>query len=420
MSVETAGSEHAAPAPSRAAPVMSERRVAIIGGLLVAIGPFSMSLYTPAMPEIVQAFGTTEAAVRISLTLYFAGFAAAQLICGPLSDGLGRRPVTIGFMLLYTAASVMALFANDVNTLIVARFLQGVGAAVGVAMSRAIVRDLFTHEQSARILNVIAMVLAIGPATAPTIGGLTMELFGWHAIFMVMAAAGLGVVALALFSIRETVERDLSRIKPGALATSYGQLLRHPRFITATLAYGSAAAIIYAAATVLPFILIKRIGLTPTGFGLAMLIQSMSYLSGSLVLRFLMPRLGAFRVAQVGAIIIALGAVLMVASTTLLPPSVPAIMVPLGICVFGLAFITPAATTAAMHPFPRQAGAASAMLGFIQMGLGLLAGSLMTVMGDPLHSFAIVIPCLALVSVVCWVLWKRLDRRSDHPLAHGA
>src|SRR5690606_27992445 len=138
-------------------PLMSERRVSIIGGLIVAIGPISLALFTPAMPEIAHAFGTSEGAVKLTLSLYFAGFAFAQLFCGPLSDGFGRKPVTFAFMAIYLVASLIALLAPSIEVLIAARFLQGVGAAVGVAISRAIVRDLFTHERSARIMNLIGI-----------------------------------------------------------------------------------------------------------------------------------------------------------------------------------------------------------------------------------------------------------------------
>ena len=162
-------------AEAAAAPrMMSERKVSLIGALLVAVGPISMALFTPAMPEIVRAFGTTEAAVKMTLSLYFAGFAFAQLVCGPLSDGFGRRPVTMAFMGIYLAATLAALLSPTIEVLIAARFFQGVGAAVGIAISRAIVRDLFTNERSARIMNLIGLILGIGPAFAPTLGGVTI------------------------------------------------------------------------------------------------------------------------------------------------------------------------------------------------------------------------------------------------------
>jgi MFS transporter, DHA1 family, multidrug resistance protein len=218
--------------PLQPRPLMSERRVGLIGALLTAIGPISMALFTPAMPEIVNAFGTTEAAVKLTLSLYFAGFALAQLACGPLSDGFGRKPVIVAFMTIYLVASLGALMAPDVNVLIAARFMQGVGAAAGVAISRAIVRDLFAGERSARIMNLIGVILAIGPALAPTLGGLTMELFGWHAIFVLMVALAVLVIGTVRLALVETVERDPSRIRVGALLGSYATLLRSPHFLT--------------------------------------------------------------------------------------------------------------------------------------------------------------------------------------------
>src|SRR5690606_7406255 len=118
-------------------------RVGLVGALIVAIGPISLALFTPAMPALVAVFGTTEAMVKLTLSFYFAGFAVAQLVCGPLSDGFGRKPVTLAFMLIYLGASVFAVLAPTIELLIAARFLQGVGAAVGVSVSRALVRDLF-------------------------------------------------------------------------------------------------------------------------------------------------------------------------------------------------------------------------------------------------------------------------------------
>ena len=227
-----------------AAPLMSERRVGIIGALLAAIGPISMALFTPAMPEIVHAFGTTESAVKLTLSLYFAGFAFAQLVCGPLSDGFGRKPVVTAFMGIYLVASLAAIVAPTIHLLIAARFLQGVGAAAGIAISRAVVRDLFAGERSARIMNLIGLILAIGPAVSPTLGGITMELFGWHAIFLFMLAMAIAVILTVRFALVETVQRDLSRIRPMALLGSYARLLSSPHFLMAALVVaGSAGAI---------------------------------------------------------------------------------------------------------------------------------------------------------------------------------
>ncbi|HCT35030.1 MAG TPA: Bcr/CflA family drug resistance efflux transporter, partial [Sulfitobacter sp.] len=244
-------------------PIMSERRVSLIGALLVAIGPVSMALYTPAMTELVRVFDTTESAIKLTLTLYFGGFACAQLIAGPLSDALGRRPITIAFMALYCVASVAATLSPTVEVLMGARFLQGIGASAGIAISRALVRDLFTDDRSSRIMNLIGIILALGPALAPTIGGLMLPVFGWQSIFLLMTVIGFLVIWVALFSMKETVTADPSRLNFKALGRTYKALLSNPQFLSAALVMGGALGALYAQATFLPFILMDEVGLTP-------------------------------------------------------------------------------------------------------------------------------------------------------------
>ncbi|WP_269931980.1 multidrug effflux MFS transporter [Aminobacter sp. HY435] len=405
--VETAGTPSPTPAP-----IMSERRVSLIGGLMVAIGPISLALFTPAMPEIVQAFGTTEAAVKMTLSLYFGGFAFAQLICGPLSDGFGRRPITLAFMTIYLAASVLALLAPNIETLVAARFLQGVGAAVGVSVARAVVRDVFSGDRSARIMNMIGILLALGPAIAPTLGGLTMEFFGWHAIFIVMVLLGVVVMLVTVFALRETVQRDLSRIRPAALLQSYASLFRSPYFVLCCLVIAGTSGAIYTQATVLAFILMERVGLTPTQFGLGMLMQTANFMAGALLMRMLMPRYGAARMVPFGLSFIALGSISMAVVLRTYDPTFLLVMIPVGIYAFGIALVMPAMMTAALAPFSKNAGAASAMMGFFQMGAGMVGGAAAALMGDPVVAIATVIPLMGLTAIVSWLLWRRLPEPS--------
>ncbi|RUM97624.1 Bcr/CflA family efflux MFS transporter [Pseudaminobacter arsenicus] len=392
----------------RLAPVMSERRVSVIGGLMVSIGPISMALFTPAMPEIVQAFGTTEAAVKMTVSVYFGGFAFAQLVCGPLSDGYGRRPVTLGFMAIYLVASVIALLAPTIETLIAARFIQGIGAAAGVAISRAMVRDLFTHERSARIMNLIGIILAVGPAIAPTVGGLTMEFFGWHAIFLLMVFMGLTIVGMVLFAMRETVMRDPSRIRPAALVRTYGKLLTTPYFMLASLVIAGTSGALYTQASVLPFIMMDQVGLSPTQFGLAMLMQTGSFFCGSLAGRVFIDRYGAARLVLPGLFFVGVGSVGIAVLLGFYEPTFLSVMGPVGFYAFGIALVMPAMMTAAMAPFPENAGAASALMGFTQMGAGLLGGSLAALIGAPSLAMGTIIPVMGLTAIVSWIVWRSL------------
>jgi DHA1 family bicyclomycin/chloramphenicol resistance-like MFS transporter len=393
--------------PVATTPVMSELRVSIIGALLVAIGPISMALFTPAMPEIVRAFGTTDAAVKMTLSLYFAGFAFAQLVCGPLSDGYGRKPITIAFMGIYLAATVAAIIAPTIELLIAARFAQGVGAAAGVAISRAIVRDLFTNERSARIMNLIGMILGIGPAFSPTIGGVAMELFGWHSIFGFMLAFGVTVILVVKFAMTETVVRDPSRVQPRALARSYRSLSASGYFMWSSLVMGGSVGALYTLATILPFVLMDRVGLSPTQFGLGMLMQSGAFFTGAVVMRRLMGTRSAYQLVKPGLWFIAVGSLMLAVGMRAFEPGFLLVMAPVGIYAFGIAFVMPAMSTASLAPFPHMAGAASSMSGFIQMGGGLVGGMIAALVGDPVAGISTVIPAMGFFAILSWVLWSR-------------
>ncbi|MCO6386719.1 multidrug effflux MFS transporter [Aliihoeflea sp. 40Bstr573] len=393
--------------PVASQPVMSELRVSIIGALLVAIGPISMALFTPAMPEIVRAFGTTDAAVKMTLSLYFAGFAFAQLVCGPLSDGYGRKPITIAFMGIYLAATVAAILAPTIELLIAARFAQGVGAAAGIAISRAIVRDLFTNERSARIMNLIGMILGIGPAFSPTLGGITMELFGWHAIFAFMLAFGVTIILVVKFAMTETVVRDPSRVKPRALMRSYRSLSTSGYFMWSSFVMGGSVGALYTLATILPFVLMDRVGLTPTQFGLGMLMQSGAFFIGAVVMRRLMGKRSAYQLVIPGLCFIAAGSLLLAIGLHLFEPSFLLVMGPVGVYAFGIAFVMPAMSTASLAPFPHMAGAAASMSGFVQMGGGLVGGMIAALVGDPVTGLSTVIPAMGFFAILSWVLWSR-------------
>jgi DHA1 family bicyclomycin/chloramphenicol resistance-like MFS transporter len=311
-------------------------------------------------------------------------------------------------MAIYLAGSFLAVLAPSIEILILARFLQGVGAAAGLAVSRAIVRDLFTSESSARILNLVGIILSVGPAISPTLGGFTLEFFGWHAIFLLMAAVSVSVMLITIFAVRETVSRDLSRIRPRALVRIYGELLTNPRFLLPSLVVAGTSGAIYALATILPFVLMTRVGMSPTAFGVGMLMQTGSYFVGSLIFRALMPRFGAFRLVGVGAVFVIIGAIALILLLTLQEPSYWNVMGPVGCYAVGIAFCQPAMMTAAMAPFPRTAGAASAAMGFMQMGAGMVGGMAASLFTDPVTATIIVIPIMGAVAVGSWLAWRRI------------
>lgn len=390
-------------------PVMSERRVAAVGAVLTMVGPVSMMVFTPAMPEMVRAFGTTEAMVKLTLSFYFAGFAISQLICGPLSDGFGRKPAVYGFIGIYLVATLFGLFAPTIEGVIAARFLQGVGAGVGLAMARAIVRDLYTTESAVSIMNLIIMMLSIGPSLSPVLGGLIMEFAGWQAIFLLMLALGVLILLVTRFAMVETITRDLSRIRPQALLAAYRELIGNRYFMSASMIPAFSIGAIYALATILPFILMNRLGLSPVIFGLTMMFQSMSFLAGNLMMRLAMRKVHSYRLIPVGLAILLLSVILMPMPFLFLDePSVITVMGPVGLYCIGVAFFLPTLSTAALGPFPTMAGAAASLGGFLQMVTGLLGGIIASLLGDPMLAYATIVPLMGLATVVSWLIWRRL------------
>jgi DHA1 family bicyclomycin/chloramphenicol resistance-like MFS transporter len=363
------------PPAERPAAAMTPTRAAVIGALLTALGSMSMALYTPAMPALVSAFGTTMSLVKATLTAYFAGFAFTQLVVGPLSDAFGRRPIAFVFLALYVVGGFVAVFAPTIEILIAARLVQGIGAAVGVAVSRAIVRDLFTGQESARVLATIGIVLSIGPAVSPTIGGVVLQLAGWRAIFVVMLLLGIAAfVAVHRFMVETNTAPEPDLVRPSRMIAAYGRLAGDVRFLRPALSLGLSVGSIYALGTLLPFVLIGRVGLDPTLFGMGMLAQTGSYFVGGLAARALMGHMGAERLVTPGLVIAFVGAAATLLLEHPLEPGWAVVMAPIGLYAFAVALVIPALTTRVLAPFPEIAGSASALLGFLQIGSGFLGG----------------------------------------------
>lgn len=391
---------------------MSERRTSLIGALLTTIGPISMAIYTPAMPELVKAFGTTDSAIKLSLSVYFGGFACAQLLSGPMSDAFGRRKATLAFLAIYIAGSLTAAFAPSVEWLLIGRLIQGIGASVGVTVSRAIVRDQFTGPEAARILNMMGIMLAIGPAAGPTLGGLALSLSGWQAIFYLMVGFGILSGLLVSLLMAETTVADRSKIRPVRLVSAYATLISDLRVLFCALVLGGCVGALYAQSTMLPFVLINRVGLTPSQFGLGMLMQSGFYFAGSVALRFLSRRLGERGSLRTGLTLVGIGGAIIALSVHLIEPSFLSIMGPVAVCSFGIAFVIPYITTAGLQPHPEIAGSAAALLGFVQMGSGFLGGLAAAAIGDPLTAFGTIIPLMEFMAIFAYLGLQAARRRT--------
>lgn len=283
---------------------------------------------------------------------------------GPMSDAFGRKNATLAFVGINLLGSLICAFALSVEWLLAGRLIQGVGASVGMTVARAMVRDQFVGAEASRIMNLIGIMLAIGPAMAPTLGGLALVALGWQAIFFLLIGFGLLAIFAVLVFMRETSTPDPRRARPGPLVQAYGELIRDPRFVAAAIVLGGSVGALYAQSTMLSFILIDRVGMSPTAFGIGMLMQTGSYFAGSVALRMTAARLGGEGSVRVGLACCGIGGLLIALSVHFLAPSYLSVMLPVAFSSFGIAFLTPHMTTAALQSFPHIAGSAFGDDGF--------------------------------------------------------
>src|SRR5690554_5754410 len=174
----------------------------------VALAPMAVDMYLPALPQIGADFHAGTDQVQLTLSVYLAGFAIAQLICGPLADRFGRKPIMIGGFLLFTVASIGCAMANNIETLQLFRFLQALGGSAGPVLGRAIIRDIYTPREAAKILALLASIMALAPAVAPTLGGIMVAGFGWHSIFIVLGGYALIMAVVVAFGIPEPMRPE--------------------------------------------------------------------------------------------------------------------------------------------------------------------------------------------------------------------
>ena len=397
--------------PARATP-MSARRTSMVGAVLTMLGPFSLSIYTPAMPVLAEAFQTSDSAIKLSLSMFFGGFAFAILVSGPVSDAFGRRRAAMLFLSVYMIGSLLCAFAGDINMLLVGRLIQGIGASVGLTLGRVIVRDQFTGEPAARIMNAIGIILAVGPAIAPSLGGLILHFFDWKAIFLAMIGFGCLQFAMVWFVMAETTVPDRAKAHPLPLLRAYGRLVRSPHFMAASLLIATSAGTLYALASILPFVLIKVAGLTPAEFGIGMLLQTGCYTAGTLVFRAGLRWTTSRVLLRVGIVAIACGATATVISVAVFPISYLSVMLPVGCSAFAVAFVLPYAMNAGLLPFPDIAGSASAGMGFMQIGAGFVAGLAAASLGSPVLGFQIIMPVMGAIAITCF-FWLTMRERRD-------
>lgn len=380
---------------------------------LVALGPLSVDMYIPAMPAMMTALGTDISSMHLTLSTYLTGFALFHLVCGPLADRFGRRPILLGGTALFVLACIGCAFSTSVEELMFYRFIQGIGACVGPTLARAVARDVYGPTQAARALSLIAMLMALAPAVAPTLGGILLLWLPWPVVFIFLAVYGAAMVLLIHVFLAESLPTRQS-LHPIAILRNFRELFRDPLFMTATLGSSLIYAGLLTYLSSSSFIYMNMLGVPVQFFGFIFLTGVGGYMLGSALSARLTRKHASEKVVLIGSILAAASATLMLGASQLWPESVLALMLPMLFYSTGMGLVLPNAMAVGLRPFPNIAGTASAMMGFIQMGISAIASALVgTLLQDSPAPMIYIMFALTLVALALSVRLYQ-QRQSAH------
>jgi len=341
---------------------------------MTAISSASVSQYLPSLPAITRELATTPAMVQLTLSVFMVTYALAQLVWGPLSDRYGRRPMLLLGLALYVATSLACALATSIEALIAFRMLQACAAACPPVIARAVVRDQYELKDAARVMAYVSASFSIAPIAGPIIGAALEESFGWRSNFAFMVTFGTIIALTVGLFLPETRRRARVATNAVSVLGSYASLLASRTFLGYALCICFAFGCIFVFNSIAPFYFIGVRGLTPQEFSFAYAIVTVGYGGSSYVAAKVTPRLGIDRTIRMGALISLAGAVAVCAAVAAGFAGVAGICGTLVLVGLGAGFIFPNAQAGAIAPYPEKAGAASALIGFMQMAAASGAG----------------------------------------------
>lgn len=330
------------------------KKIVLLLCLIVTVGRFALDSYLPSLPAIATYFNANISYTQYTLTLYLIGFGASQLFYGPLSERYGRRKVILFGFGIFIIGNILCSIANSINTLILSRFLAGIGGGVGPALKRAIATDNFKGKELAKVWSNLSIALVITLIIAPVIGGYAQEFLGWRANFILII---LYVSSIFLFLLRYLPETNKninsSPLVFNLIINNYYTLLTYKPFIGCVTCSTLAFAGLMSYFQLSPFLIIDRLGFSSSSYGLLSFGIAGAYLIAGVLLNPLIDKLGAQNMLIVGMFIILFGGILM---------SVPAM-----IFVIGARIVIPNAAAEALTPSGNLSGYASAIMGGVQI-----------------------------------------------------
>jgi DHA1 family bicyclomycin/chloramphenicol resistance-like MFS transporter len=347
---------------------------------MTAIGPATLNMVVPALPGLTRQLDTDTATVQLTLSLYLFSLAAAQLLLGPLSDRFGRRPVVLCGLAISVVASLGAIAISSIGALIAMRIVQAVGAATGIVMGRAIIRDLFERDRAAAMLGLVTTAMVIAPMVSPLIGGILDTSFGWEAIFLFLAAFSAIVLTWAFTALPET-RPDTTGHTTAGLWQDTRSLLGTAKFHGYVLAGALGSAQFFTFLGGGPHVVVTLMGRSSAEFGVWFAMTSLGYMSGNFSVSRLSQRFGINALIVAGIGIELFGAILTAIMVVMVPDGGPEIIfLPQIVVSFGIGLMLPNCVAGAISVWPHAAGTASGMTGFTQMALGAASTQIVSVL----------------------------------------
>ena len=378
---------------------------------LTALGPLSMDMYLPSLPDIGRMLQVPVLQVQLTISSYLFGFAVGQIFYGPVSDRLGRRPVLLAALVVYALATVGCAAAQSIDALIALRFLQALGGAGAIVLARAVVRDLYSGVRAGRELSLMGAITGVAPIVGPVVGGVLQTFFGWRATFVLLVICAFVIGATAARLLPETLrERPKTPFSLRAMGVLYRSVAVHPGFL-ANLAILTAAFVgLFAWISGAPVVMQSAVyGLSPFAFGVTFAVGATGFVLGTLLAARIVIRFGLDRLIGIGTAAMACGGLLMALVVALAISHVLWFVGAMTLYLAGIGFALPSTMAGALTPFPDRAGTASSVMGLVQQsGAAITAAAVGAYLGQSAWPVASVVAVMGCLSFVIWLLTRRV------------
>lgn len=360
-------------------------------GLLIALGPLTIDMYLPALPRIAEDLSVSSSVVQLTLTGTLAGLAIGQLVIGPLSDSLGRRiPLMVGIG-LHMVASLVCLFAPNIEVLGAGRVLQGFGAAAAAVVAVAVVGDLYVDSAAATVMSRLILVLGVAPVIAPSLGAVVLLKASWHWIFAVLVVLAGLLLLLAALALPETLPvRNRRPLHVRSIVATYGELLRDARFVTLVLVAALSMAGLFGYIAAAPFVLQGDYGLNQQAFALVFAAGAIILIGATQSNVVLLRRFSPQLIMLVALIVSVIAAIVFVVLAVTGVAGLAGFLAPVLVILGGMGLVLPNAPAVALSRHHDAAGTAAALLGAAQFGLGAITAPVVGLLGNNEFALAVV------------------------------